>query len=111
MMQCLTFACEKCGEVHTSGEAPFMLNKLECSELGEDAGAECLENRIYAEQDKLIRKRYGKRVADLANNGWGVTGTDEYIDIATKVYGRPAMILSSKGVYATGEITHSWEEY
>lgn len=55
-MSVLTFACVKCGEVHTS-EARFHVNKLECSEIGE--GAACLESRIYDEQEKLIKDKYG----------------------------------------------------
>lgn len=34
----VTFACELCDFVHTSGEAPFRVNKLHCSEVGDVAG-------------------------------------------------------------------------
>lgn len=108
MMSVLTFACEKCGEVHTS-EARFHINKFECSELGEDAGAECLENCIYAEQEKLITKKYGKKVADLANYGQGVDGDEDHVSVSTKVYGYG--YLSTVGYYKTGEIDHEWQEH
>lgn len=36
-----TFACELCDHVHTSGEAPFRINRFHCSEVGDTAG--CIE--------------------------------------------------------------------
>lgn len=68
-----------------------------------------LEDRIYYQQMDMVTKRYGHDV--MMNLGWGVTGDDEMIGVATKVYVSPTMIIDSVGYYKTGRIEHSWEEY
>jgi hypothetical protein len=65
-----------------------------------------LESRIYNEQLELIDTRYGSK-ADC-NLGWAVTGNEDYVEVATKVYveGRP--VICSTGYYKTGKIDHEW---
>jgi hypothetical protein len=46
-----------------------------------------LEDTIYDEQADWIRAHFGQKAADNANYGWGVSGGDDYLDVATKVYG------------------------
>jgi hypothetical protein len=69
---------------------------------------ERLEERVYNEQEKMIRESYGRRAAKMANYGWGVDGTDEYIYVETKVYGHG--VLCSRATFSTGLITHNFQE-
>jgi hypothetical protein len=46
-----------------------------------------VETRIYRAQERWILKRFGKEAADSANYGWGVSATDDYVSVQTKVYG------------------------
>jgi hypothetical protein len=71
-----------------------------------DRKREAFEDKVYEEQIRIIDQRYGDDTN--CNLGWGVTGDENHIDIATKVYveGRP--ILRSVGNYKTGKILHEW---
>ncbi len=62
------------------------------------------EDEIYDHQERVIRKRLGRRAADLANYGWAACeGPDGAVSVATKVYGH--------GVLTTDEtLTDEWEE-
>jgi len=61
------------------------------------------EERIYDSQAEEIEKKYGKRISDHANYGWGVDG---YV-VCTKVY-ETGKILSS--YYVSDRIIHEWED-
>lgn len=66
------------------------------------------ESRLYAEQEKIIEREYGKKERDRANYGWGVEEGEDFIAISTKVYvaGRPVLI----SIKTFGERPdHSWE--
>lgn len=80
-------------------------------QLSFDEWAEAVEEQIYAEQVQLIRHERGNRAADMANYGWGVSVGKDYISIATKVYGRHPLVLTSGADYPTFEIVHDWDEY
>lgn len=67
-----------------------------------------LEDRIYAEQYRMIADEYGKAVADRANYGQGVIDETAYIDVATKLY-HDGIYLRSVGDRSTGRIKHYWE--
>jgi hypothetical protein len=54
-----------------------------------------IEDKVYDEQYKLIKKKYGKDTADMANYGWGVTGGESWVEVSTKVYGHG--VLTSHG--------------
>lgn len=71
---------------------------------------ELAEAKAYDEQTARIRRRYGKRSADGANYGWGVSSTDTYLSVCTKVYGA-GMVLTSTAAYPSLEIGHEWSEY
>lgn len=73
-----------------------------------DAQIEELESKAYDEQYEMIKSEYGKKAADNANYGWGVSGDDDFSDIATKVYG--VGVLSTYVDYKTGTITHRWSD-
>jgi hypothetical protein len=45
------------------------------------------EDKIYDHQYEVIKQTYGKREADTANYGWGVTETKDGVLVETKVYG------------------------
>lgn len=66
------------------------------------------ESRLYAEQEKIIQREYGKKARDMANYGWAVTEYDTGIAISTKVYvaGRPILV----SIKEFGQRTqHDWE--
>ena len=67
-----------------------------------------LEARVYNEQYDWIRKKFGKRAAEVANYGWGVTGDEDYVSVATKVYGHG--VLESNVRLGADEIDHSFSE-
>lgn len=83
----------------------YMLHSRKHGNLWKDRHAE-LESRIYNEQLELIDTTYGSK-ADC-NLGWAVVHTDDYVEVATKVYveGRP--IIASRGYFKTGKIEHDW---
>jgi hypothetical protein len=83
----------------------YVLHSRKHGLLWKDPRAE-LESKIYNEQLELIDTTYGSK-ADC-NLGWAVTGDDEHIEVATKIYveGRP--VLCSTGYYKTGKIEHEW---
>ena len=73
-------------------------------------------DRVYAEQHKMIEKRYGKRAADEANYGWGANEGS----IATKVYLGGGSRGVGNMVLQTGydprkpvdqKLDHRWSEY
>ena len=68
------------------------------------------EEKVYEEQHKLITEKHGKRFADEANYGWGVSATATHLGVATKVY-IVGKVLSSDVDYPSFEITHEWREY
>lgn len=70
-----------------------------------DAGK--AEDRIYQVQVELIRKRFGKKVADKANYGWGVDGNKDYVDVCTKIYGHGTLTSHARRV--NPRIAHHWE--
>ena len=65
-----------------------------------------LEDRIYREQERIIRRDYGKRAADQANYGWGVDEDDGSIIVSTKVYGHGVLI--TYGDRSTGVLDHAF---
>lgn len=71
-----------------------------------DRKREAFEDKVCNEQIRVIYELYGDGTS--CNLGWGVTGDEDHIAIATKVYvdGRP--VLHSVGNYKTGRITHEW---
>ena len=48
--------------------------------------AQRAETRIYKEQFDQIATRYDRDAAIAANYGWGVSGGDCFLSVATKVY-------------------------
>lgn len=73
--------------------------------------ARLAEEKIYAEQPGVIEKECGKEASRKANYGWGVSAGDDYVDVATKVYGKRARILSSRLEYPSLEPDHDWRDY
>ena len=67
---------------------------------------ETFEDQCYESQYGFIKKDCGKEAAEKANYGWGVSGTEDYIDIATKVYRHG--VLTTIGHYKTKKIEHRW---
>lgn len=66
-----------------------------------------IEQRLLNQQYRLIKERFGQKVAEKANYGWGTTGDEDYVSIATKVYGHG--ILESYGD-VRGKTTHTFTE-
>lgn len=74
------------------------------------------EERIYAEQERMIARRFGRDVADHANYGWCIEGGRDYVSVETKVYAyERTLILRSialKGrTTQTPRIKHEWADY
>ena len=67
-------------------------------------------DKVLDAQFKLITRKYGKKVAEQANYGWGDATKPGYVDIATKVYG-PGKILCSFANFPSKQIFHAWEDY
>lgn len=65
------------------------------------------EKRIYQVQETLIRKRFGKKAADKANYGWGVDGTEDSVDVCTKIYGHGTLTSHARRI--NPRIAHHWE--
>ena len=63
----------------------FNLN-FETGEITEPTGDEP-EFKLYDEQAEWIKKNCGKKAANMANYGWGVSGDGYDVSISTKVYG------------------------
>ena len=66
------------------------------------------EELIYIQQERLIKRKCGKRASMVANYGWGVTGDRNYVSVATKVYRHG--ILQSDAFAPKWEIKHKWVE-
>lgn len=66
-----------------------------------------LEDRIYAEQWRMIADECGNEAANKANYGWAVIDETAYVDVCTKVYGFGR--LCSIGDRSTGRIKHEWQ--
>jgi len=66
-----------------------------------------LEDRIYNEQERIIRRDFGKRAADRANYGWGVDDGDEHLTVNTKVYGHG--VFTTVADRRTGVLDHAFE--
>jgi hypothetical protein len=64
------------------------------------------EDRLYGEQLDLIAKEFTPDTD--ANLGWGVTGDEHHLDVATKVYAEGRPVLRSVLNYRTGRIRHQW---
>lgn len=71
--------------------------------------AEQVEEQIYAEQQAYIEREFGKRAANVANYGWGVTDEDDIVIVSTKVYGHG--VLTSQAEAPLWQIKHSMEEW
>ena len=72
-----------------------------------------IEDKIYAAQERWIRKRFGDDAADNANYGWGVDVVDEhhYVLVATKIYGHG--VLHSEAAGLSDRVSHDfyvWEK-
>lgn len=73
--------------------------------------SELAETKVFKEQAAKIKKECGKKAAEQANYGWGVASDGGVVDVATKVYGKKARILSSRAEYPSLEIEHTWSDY
>ena len=71
--------------------------------------AEALEDKAYKEQFDLIYEQFGESAANMANYGWGVSGDDEHLSIATKVYGHGVLVTTVD--LESGEINHEMEDF
>jgi hypothetical protein len=72
--------------------------------------AQRAETRIYKQQYDQIADRYGPWAAIAANYGWGVSGGDDFLSIATKVYVPDGpVVLQSEWTKHQG-ISHDWQE-
>jgi hypothetical protein len=73
---------------------------------------EAIYERIYDEQEARIKKRFGRDAAANANYGWSTASDEDVIEVATKTYTDPRMVLVSRAVLKSGAaIDHSWHEY
>jgi len=68
---------------------------------------------IYLHQVEVIKEKYNKKTADVANYGWGAACYKKEMSIATKVYRKQgAMVLTTNFILRTGEIiSEEWSEY
>lgn len=64
------------------------------------------QTRIYRDQQRLIEAKFGKSAAEDANYGWGVSGSDGFVSVATKVYGRG--VLVSEATRGVRVVEHAW---
>jgi len=77
-----------------------------------------IDDIIYQQQKVLIHKRYGKKAADTANYGWGVSQSPmfgdepDFISYATKIYLDDRFkVLVSEADYPSIHPSHDWRDY
>jgi hypothetical protein len=68
---------------------------------------EKFEEKVYLEQEKEIKRKYGRKATESVNWGWGVDAGNDYISVSSKVYGYG--VLTSLGTL-DGNIKHEWRE-
>jgi len=93
------------------GSEPDLTPIRKDAELTPEQWEEKIEDLIYDQQYKMIKKKYGAAVADKANYGWGVSGDEHYVSIATKVYVGTGKVLLSEADYPSLSPTHDWRDY
>lgn len=65
------------------------------------------ENELFEAQYKEVRKRFGVEAAKQANYGWGVSGDEKRVSVASKVYGHG--VLTTEAEYCDpATICHSF---
>lgn len=64
-----------------------------------------VEDMVYDAQIKWINERFGPGVA--TNLGWGVGGGDDYVSVASKVYGHGILVTEGN---TRGEIKHEFSK-
>ena len=73
-----------------------------------------LESRVMDEQHENISRRFGSKVADQANYGWGVGASEDGggVSVATKVYHpKGARVITSEAQKGDTGAFHRWNKY
>lgn len=77
--------------------------------LGKVKRLATLECRVFEEQEKYIREKFGDDAADNANYGWGVDVFDKGVSVSTKIYRHG--VLTSKANIGDSGIQHEFEDF